>query len=334
MRSLLKTWSCITVVLLLFGCTSQDAQMKPTVVVYTSVDQVYSSKIFELFEQESGIRIKALYDTEASKAVGLKKRLLAEKENPRADIFWNSEPLQTAILAQNGVFASYPSATLSNRYASDIYYDDNHSLWYGIGGRKRVIIVNTERLKPSEYPRTLEALWSKRFEGEVALSYPFAGTAATHFSALYTKLGEKHFKALLQRIRNAKTTFLSGNSVVMEAVASGQYLVGIVDTDDVKAGLREEKKVEEVHYDQNGSGNFLLFGTVSLIKGAPNPETAKKFMEFLLRPETEKLLIEEGAIDTPLLSGGHSGCKSWSVEPETLAKSYRQTKRVLQRLIR
>ncbi|MEA2091963.1 MAG: iron ABC transporter substrate-binding protein, partial [Campylobacterota bacterium] len=78
------------------SCGSNRA--KEELVVYTSVDQVFSSKILKEFEKETGIDVKAVYDTEASKAVGLEKRLLQEREHPKADIFWNSENLRTARL--------------------------------------------------------------------------------------------------------------------------------------------------------------------------------------------------------------------------------------------
>jgi iron(III) transport system substrate-binding protein len=61
------------------------------VVIYTSVDQVFSEPVLTAFQKKTGIKVKALYDIEAAKTVGLVNRLIAEKSNPKPDVFWNSE---------------------------------------------------------------------------------------------------------------------------------------------------------------------------------------------------------------------------------------------------
>ena len=59
-----------------------SAALPAQVVIYTSVDQVYSQPILDRFEKETGITVKAVYDVEASKTTGLVNRLIAEKSRP------------------------------------------------------------------------------------------------------------------------------------------------------------------------------------------------------------------------------------------------------------
>ncbi len=94
--------------LLLFviSCTTE----KNEVVIYTSLDQVFSEPILQDFERQTGIKVKAIYDVEATKTTGMVNRLIAEKDNPQADVFWNSEICRTIILKNKGVLASYFSA--------------------------------------------------------------------------------------------------------------------------------------------------------------------------------------------------------------------------------
>ncbi len=56
----------------------------------------------------------ANYDVEASKTTGLVNKLIAEKENPIADVFWNGEFSQTIRLKEEGILQPYvsPSAEL------------------------------------------------------------------------------------------------------------------------------------------------------------------------------------------------------------------------------
>src|SRR5512137_2760199 len=89
--------------LLLAGCGGREP--RPRVVVYTSVDQVFSEPVFKAFEAQTGIQVLAVYDVEAAKTVGLAQRLLAERSNPQADVFWNGEFSQTLYLEEQGVLA-------------------------------------------------------------------------------------------------------------------------------------------------------------------------------------------------------------------------------------
>src|SRR5262245_53632503 len=79
------------------------------VVLYCSTDDVIARPILEDFTRETGIHVKAEFDTEASKTVGLANRLKLERSDPRCDVFWNNEILQTVRLANAGVFAPYAS---------------------------------------------------------------------------------------------------------------------------------------------------------------------------------------------------------------------------------
>ncbi len=51
------------------------------------------------FEKETGIKVKAVYDSEAVKTVGLANRLLAERSHPQCDVFWGNEEMRTRQLA-------------------------------------------------------------------------------------------------------------------------------------------------------------------------------------------------------------------------------------------
>lgn len=94
------------------GCKGKESIQE--VVVYTSLDKVFSQPILEAFEKETGIKVLDVYDSEATKTTGLVNRLIAEKDSPRADVFWNSETGRTIVLKQKGVLAKYVSPSASN----------------------------------------------------------------------------------------------------------------------------------------------------------------------------------------------------------------------------
>ena len=81
----------------------------PTVVVYVSHDEVFSEPILKDFEKETGIRVRAVYDTEETKSTGAMNRLIAEKNNPQADVYWANEPIRAEVLRQQHIAAPYLS---------------------------------------------------------------------------------------------------------------------------------------------------------------------------------------------------------------------------------
>src|SRR4051812_34866057 len=83
--------SFVLVVLLLAGCKNDPPAAAQEVTLYTSVDQPVAAPIVQEFERRTGIKVHLVTDTEATKSAGLAARLLAEKANPQADVFWGNE---------------------------------------------------------------------------------------------------------------------------------------------------------------------------------------------------------------------------------------------------
>ena len=73
----MKTPYSIGIILLLNLVLFQVAVgAESTVVVYVSEDQVFSEPILKDFERDTGIRVKAVYDTEETKGTGVMNRLI------------------------------------------------------------------------------------------------------------------------------------------------------------------------------------------------------------------------------------------------------------------
>lgn len=229
----------------------------------------------------------------------MERRLLAEKESPRADIFWNSEYMRTARLEKAGVLQPY--AFDISTYTDKQFFSKNGT-WYGMGIRSRVLIVNTEHVSEEDYPSILMDLTHPKFKGEVAIGSPYFGTTATHFSALLEKMGEKRFIDFLKALQDNDVSILAGNSVVKDMVGQGKYKIGLVDTDDALVGIKQGLPIKMIYYGQDTNGLFSLFQSVAMIKNGPNPDNAKKLANWLLSERIEKQLIEMRAVQIPLLS--------------------------------
>lgn len=260
---------------LALGCSR--ANSPPAVVVYASQDQEYAEPILRQFTRETGIAVKAVYDSEAVKTVGLAQRLLAEKARPRCDLFWNNEELRTRQLA-----------------AADLFAEPNG--WERLGYRTRQLVVNRNAVRSgsgSAIPSSLSDLTNSAWKGRVALAYPLFGTTATHFLALEQKWGEERWRRWLTGLQQNAPLLVDGNSVVVKLVGQGEAWVGLTDSDDLAAGLREGFPIQGREPDD---GPFQIHNTIAILRAAPHPAEARKLRDFLRRPDIIDQLIRAHAL--------------------------------------
>src|SRR5256885_3686657 len=96
---------------------------------------------------------------------------------------------------------------------------------------------------------------------------------------------------------------LSSNGEVRRRVSAGEFAIGLTDSDDVNVAIKDDAPIGFVLPDQDGIGTLLVPNAVVLIAGCRNPENAKKLIDFLLSPASERWLAESDAAQIPLREG-------------------------------
>lgn len=271
----------------LFAVNPAPADSENCVVVYTSVDEVVSSEVFRRIEDKTGLEILPVYDTESTKTTGLYLRLLQEAKRPRADAFWNSEFSRTILLKQKGLLEGYRSHVAQSIPEQ---FHDPEGTWTGFTARARVIVRNTDLVDPSEIPRSATEMASPRWRSKITWANPMFGTTATHLGALLSLKGKDGFRRLLEGW-TAQFQQVAGNSQAAELVAKGAFPLGLTDTDDYWRLKLRGYPIDATVLDPEGNGcAFLIPNTVSILRGAPHPKAARRFVDALLAPEIEEFL--------------------------------------------
>jgi iron(III) transport system substrate-binding protein len=268
-----------------------------SVVVYTSVDRVISQPVLTEFETRTNIQVKAVYDSEATKTTGLVNRLIAEMDHPQADVFWNSETGRTIILKRKGVLSTYHSPE-----AADIpsRFKDPQGFWTGFAARCRILIYNTDKLKPDDLPGSVTELAQPNWRGKVSIAYPLFGTTASHMAALSVWLGPDKARAYFEALKRNDILVTDGNASSRERVADGAAWVGFTDTDDALVAIKQGRPVGIIWPDKEGMGTLLIPNTVAQIRGGPNPEAGRRLIDFLLSKKVEQQLAFSDAGQIPL----------------------------------
>ena len=249
---------------------------RPHVIVYTSQDQMYAEPILAEFSKRTGVEVRAVYDSEAVKTVGLANRLLAERDHPRCDVFWNNEELRTRQLAAHNVFRET-------------------NAWHAVGFRSRRLVINTNRLSLQLAPKRLIELTNAAWRGKIALAYPLFGTTATHFLALRQQWGAASWETWCRALQANKPFVVNGNSVVVQLVGRGEAWLGLTDSDDIAAGQREGLPILALPADED---TLLIPNTVAVVRSAPHPETAEKLFQYLQLDEVMNKLVTANALES------------------------------------
>ncbi len=287
---------------LLAGCSDS-----PHVVLYVSADDHVARPIVRAFERQSGIRVDMVGDTEQKKTTGLANRLLAERDNPQADVFWSSEVFNTIRLAGYGVLAAHDSTVAADRPA--VFRDPEH-LWHGFGARARVIVYAPDRVEPELVPQTWMGLTDHRLRGRIVMADPRFGTTGGHLAAMkvfWTRLaGASYYEAFMMGLADNRVRLLpGGNAGVVRAVADGEADLGLTDTDDVWAAVAAGHRVQHVYPRHaidgvSGGGTLLIPNTVARVAGGPNPQPAAALIDFLLGVQVERMLAESTSHNIPV----------------------------------
>lgn len=270
-----------------------------TVIVYVSEDQVFSEPVLKDFEKETGIKVRAVYDTEEAKSTGAMNRLIAEKDNPQADVYWANEPIRAEVLKQKGISAPYISPN-----AKDIppVFKDPRGYWTGFSARARVLVVNNS---VKDRPGTILAYTDPRWKGRSVVANPLFGTTTAEIAALFTIWSDEQAREFMAAMKRNHVAISSSNGESADFVAAGQYDFSLVDSDDAVNRMRQGRPITMVYPDQeeNGIGCFIVPNATVLIRGGPHPEAARRLIDYLLSRETERKLAFADCAQIPLHPG-------------------------------
>ena len=291
-----RACAALLAITIVVGC-DRTAKSSPQVVLYASADAPLVQQVVDVFKQKTGINVLLKGDTEAGKTTGLVQRIRAERDRPRADVFWSSELFNTIKLAREGLLAEYrpPAEGIPNRYK------DPQGRWVAFGARARVLAYNTDVVQPDALPKTWRALADPRWQGKLGVADPRFGTTGGHVAAMYALWGEPQYIQWLTELnKTCRGVWQDGNATAARRVGRGELTLCATDTDDVYARRNRGEPVAMTCPDMGDGGTLLIPNSVAMLAGAPNPEAAKKLIDFLSSPELERLLALSDSRNIPV----------------------------------
>jgi len=263
-------------------------------VVYSGRKEMVMKPVTEAFQKKTGIMVKL----KIGKTSGLAHEVIQEKTRPRADVFIATEAGVMDILAKNGVLESYLSPEAKDLEPG---FRDQEGRWTGISSRARVLLYNKHLVAEKDVPRSIFQLTDPKWKGRVAIAGTRERTTLSWVSSLIAVKGVEFTRTYLAQLYANGLRILPDNADVWQGVGRGEFAVGLTNSPNYFLARKADYPVGVVYPDQSdgGLGTMLNLNAIALVKGAVNAIAARRFIDFVLSAEGQRILID-GAYEIPL----------------------------------
>jgi len=252
-------------------------------VIYTSMKESLIGGIVEGFKKQNpGIEV----DYQSAGAGKLMAKIAAERQSGKilADIIWTSEVPDFYNMKKEGILEQYKTPLL-NEIVNPFPDYDGHFTAARLG--TLAIAINTDKIK------TPPQQWSDLFKPEYKNGFGIADPALSGTAYMSVALLEKQFGwEFFEKLKANGARIGKGSGQVVDDTASGELAASLavdyITADKIKKGAHIA-----LYYPPEV---LLAPSPVAIIKGTPNLDAAKKFVDYLLGKEAQTLIAGEGTL--------------------------------------
>ncbi len=249
-------------------------------VVYTSNDSNLNRFVFDAFTKETKIEVEPV---EAGSGVVF-RRVASEREHPLGDIVWGVS--RTLLRSNKPLLAPYAS---KNKDAVPAQFRDPDDAWIGTNVHLLVILQNTKIVPADAGPKSWADLLDPKWRGKVAFTDPANSGSAYSNLTMLNELwgrGDAGWEKVSQLLANTKV--LNRSSLVFQGVGNGEFGLGISLE---YAGYQWSTNGAPVKVIYPADGTIPQMEGVAIIKGGPNPEAARQFVDYVTRKDVREAIL-------------------------------------------
>ncbi len=271
---------------------ARQAAAAGKITLYQGPPEKTSNAIAQAFEKKTGVKTTHLR-LSAGEAIN---RIRAERNNPQASILYGIGLPSMLTLKADDLLVPFKSPEAG---AIPARYQDPDGWWTGtdvdfIGIASNKTFLQEKGLKA---PRTWEDLAKPELKGQVCIGNPAtSGTGYTFLTTVLQLMGEVKGWEYLHRFNANVAQYTRSGIGPTQLVGRGEVGVGILFAHDILGSIDQGFPIEMSLPDE-GTGYDLF--CVVMLKGGPEPEEAKRFIDWSLTPESQEILAATGYFDVP-----------------------------------
>ena len=263
------------VIFLIFGLNMALAE---DLLVYTALEDDEIPRYLALFKKSHpDINVKIVRDSTGI----MTAKILAEKDNPRADVVWGTATTSLMLADQAGILAPYSPKGL-DRVQKKMRHSSSVPHWVGIKAWMTGFCVNTEEMKYLKLPvpENYDDLLNPVYKGHLAMPNPASsGTGFLTVSAILQMKGEQAGWAYLDKLHKNIARYTHSGSKPCKIAGTGELPIGI---SFAYRGFMQRKKGEPIItiFPKDGSGWEVEANC--LIKKPNIKKAAKTFLDWAI----------------------------------------------------
>ena len=265
--------------------TLANAQGAPTLNVICSVQAEWCNMVQTVFSKTTGIKVNMSLKGSGEALA----QLIAEKANPKTDLWFGGTGDPHLQAAELELSVEYKSDKLPQLHAwARQQAEQSKYRTVGIYSGPLGFGYNTELLakKKLAVPKSWNDLLNPALKGEIQVANPASsGTAYTMVATLVQLMGEEKAFEYMKALHKNISQYTRSGTGPIKAVARGETAVSISFVHDGPGEKMQGFPVETI---TPAEGTGAEIGSMSIIKGARNLDSAKKFYEWALTPAAQQ----------------------------------------------
>jgi iron(III) transport system substrate-binding protein len=278
------------------GAAGSSSQAATELTVYSGRDERFVGEVYRRFTRATGIQLRVRYGDSATLAA----TLLEEGRNSPADVFVSQDAGALGAVASRGLLKVLPQSVLRRVPAR---FRAPGKRWVGVSGRARVVVYNTDELRPSALPATIWGYTHPRWKGKIGLP-PTNASFQAFVSAMRIRAGDARTRDWLLALRSNDVRFYSGNSQVVAAVARGEIQVGLVNHYYLYQLKEQQPNAPAANLflrGKNDPGALVNVAGAGVVTRTRKAAAAQRLISFLLGREAQRYFSRSpGRAEYPL----------------------------------
>jgi iron(III) transport system substrate-binding protein len=261
------------------------ARSQEALVVYSSVDEENAKKLLDSFTKATNVKVRFTF-LSSGPAVA---RIEAEKNNPQADVWYGAPSENHVVLKEKGLSQPYVSPNAKDLASK---FKDPEGYWTSFYMNPLGFASNVTTLKQKgvEPPTSWADLLKPAFKAQVQTPSPqTSGTGYNMVASLVVIMGEDKAFDYLKQLNPSIQTYTQSGTAPSKAAAIGQAGVGVQFT-PAFLQLIEEGYPLKITFPKEGVG--FEAPAISILKGAPHFELAKKLVDWAISIPGQNALTE------------------------------------------
>jgi len=220
-------------------------------------------------------------------------RVRSERANPQADVWFGGPSTIFARGAEEGLLAPYRPEWADAVGGEEADPEDR---WFPLYRTAPVILYNDRAVTGGEVPEDWDDLLDERFADEILIRDPLAsGTMRTFYGMVVARAVQRDgdprqgFRWLARLDAQTKEYVLNPALMIEKLVRQE----GDVTVWELTDALWQQKRGQPLDYVFPRSGTPIIVDSVGLVAGAPHPEAAKRFIDWVGGREAQLLTARE-----------------------------------------